>query len=56
MTDLEKINKAKYLIPLYDGIEKYDESRFEKRGPSFPQGFKQNDTKYIVTFWTRADS
>tara|TARA_B100001939_G_scaffold340069_1_gene347652 strand:- start:833 stop:1345 length:513 start_codon:yes stop_codon:yes gene_type:complete len=56
MTDLDKINKAKYLIPLYDGSEKYDEARFQKAGPSFPQGFKQNETKYVVTFWSRADS
>jgi hypothetical protein len=55
MTDLDKINKAKYLLPLYDGIENYDESRFEKAGPSFPQGFKQNETKYVVTFWKRAN-
>jgi len=54
MTDLEKINKAKYLIPSYDGIEKYDTSaRYEKAGVSFPQGFKQNTTKYVVSFWTR---
>ena len=56
MTDLDKINKAKYLIPFYDGSEKYDEARFQKAGPSFPQGFKQNETKYVVTFWSRADS
>ena len=53
MTDLEKINKAKYLIPYYDGIQKYEDMRFEKASNSFPQGFKQNDTKYVVTFWKR---
>jgi len=56
MTDLDKINKAKYLAPIYDGIEKYDDSRFEKSGPSYPQGFKQNETKYVVTFWNRVSS
>jgi hypothetical protein len=56
MTDLEKINKAKYLIPKYDGIEKYDQSRYERAGLSYPQGFKQNETKYVVTFWTRSGS
>ena len=56
MTDLEKINKAKYIIPNYDGIEKYDQSRYERAGSSYPQGFKQNATKYIVTFWTRSDT
>jgi len=55
MTDLEKINKAKYLIPNYDGIEKYDTGRYQREGSSYPQGFKQNETKYVVTFWTRGD-
>jgi len=55
MADLDKINKCKYLIPIYDGIENYDTGRFEKNGPSYPQGFKQNDTKYVVTFWNRAN-
>lgn len=55
MTDLEKIEKCKYMIPKYDGIQNYDvNAKFEKTGMSFPQGFKQNDTKYVVTFWTRA--
>jgi len=56
MADLEKINKAKYLIPIYDGIEKYETMRYEKAGNSYPQGFKQNSTKYIVTFWKRLNS
>ena len=55
MDDLDKINKAKYLIPNYDGIEKYDQGRYERAGLSYPQGFKQNETKYVVTFWSRAD-
>ena len=56
MTDLPKINKAKYLIPKYDGIEKYDDMNYERSGMSYPQGFKQNTTKYIVTFWSRTDA
>lgn len=57
MTDLDKIEKCKYMIPKYDGIEKYDpNAKFEKMGMSFPQGFKQNNTKYVVTFWTRAST
>lgn len=57
MADLEKIEKAKYLIPSYDGIENYDvNAKYEKAGISFPQGFKQNNTKYVVTFWSRANS
>ncbi len=55
MTDLEKIEQAKYLIPNYDGIEKYDKMKFERNGSSYPQGFKQNETKYVVTFWNRID-
>lgn len=56
MTDLAKINRAKYLIPKYDGIEKYDTMKYERSGASYPQGFKQNDTKYVVTFWNRKDA
>jgi hypothetical protein len=55
MADLPKIEQAKYMIPNYDGIENYDKGRYEKSGPSHPQGFKQNETKYIVTFWNRTD-
>jgi len=56
MTDLDKIEKCKYMIPIYDGIEKYDtNAKYEKAGISFPQGFKQNATKYVVTFWNRAN-
>ena len=55
MTDLPKINKAKYLIPNYDGIEDYTKMKYERSGNSYPQGFKQNTTKYIVTFWSMAD-
>tara|TARA_Y100000114_G_scaffold109417_1_gene102927 strand:+ start:934 stop:1446 length:513 start_codon:yes stop_codon:yes gene_type:complete len=55
MTDLPKIEQCKHMIPNYDGIEKYDKAKYERNGPSFPQGFKQNETKYVVTFWNRAD-
>ena len=55
MADMPKIEQCKYMMPNYDGIEKYDRAKYERNGPSFPQGFKQNDTKYIVTFWNRAD-
>lgn len=57
MTDLEKIEKCKYMIPKYDGMQNYDyNAKFEKAGVSFPQGFKQNETKYVVTFWSRVSS
>ena len=55
MTDMDKINKSKYMIPKYDGIEKYDEMRYTKNGSSYPQGFKDNLIKYVVTFWNRID-
>ena len=50
-----KVEKAKYMIPNYDGIQDYDKAQYIKNGPSHPQGFKQNTTKYVVTFWNRAD-
>ena len=52
MTDLDKIEQCKYLVPKYDGIENYQTSaKYQKAGSSFPQGFNQNSTKYVVTFW-----
>jgi len=56
MSDLNKIEQCKYMIPKYDGIENYGVSKYEKSGTSFPQGFKQNTTKYVVTFWNRLDA
>ena len=56
MADLEKVKQCKYMIPKYDGIENYDTAKYETNGPSFPQGFKQNTTKYVVTFWNRLDA
>ena len=53
MSDLPKIQRCKYLIPNYDGLEKYSTKKFERAGTSYPQGFKQNDTKYVVTFWNQ---
>lgn len=54
MTNLSSIEKCKYMIPQYDGIQNYDTSaRYERDGASIPQGFKQNPTKYAVTFWNR---
>ena len=55
MDDLAKIKKAKYLMPKYDTIESYHTLKYERAGMSYPQGFKQNTTKYVVTFWTRID-
>jgi hypothetical protein len=54
MTDLPKIDMAKYLIPTeYGNISSYHTMKFTRLGASFPQGFKQNPTKYVVTFWER---
>ena len=55
MSDLQKIEQCKYMIPNYDGIENYDKAKYERNGSSFPQGFRQNTTKYVVTFWNRLD-
>ena len=56
MTDLEKVEKCKFMIPDYNGIENYHTSaRYEKFSSPIAQGFfKQNTVKYVVTFWTRA--
>ena len=54
MEDLPKIDRAKYLIPTeYGNIANYHTMKFTRAGASFPQGFKQNPTKYVVTFWER---
>ena len=54
MVDLPKLERAKYLQPKsYGNISNYHTMLFERSGSSFPQGFKQNPTKYAVTFWTR---
>ena len=56
MTDLPKLERAKYLIPKdYGNISNYHTMKFIRSGASFPQGFKQNPIKYVVTFWTRND-
>jgi hypothetical protein len=55
MTDLDKIKKANYLIPRYDGMDNYAEQKYQRYGQSYPQGFKQNETKYVVTFWKLAN-
>jgi hypothetical protein len=52
MSDLGKIEKAKYLVPQnYGNISNHHEMKFQRVGTSYPQGFKQNPTKYVVTFW-----
>lgn len=56
MTDFDKINKCKYLVPHYGNIDRYINQKFQRYGQSYPQGFKQNDTKYFVTFWKLAES
>ena len=54
MTDLPKLDKAKYLIPKsYGDISNYHTMQFTKASAAYPQGFKQNPEKYAVTFWTR---
>lgn len=56
ITDLEKIEKCKYMIPSYNTHEDYKpNARYEKVGASIPWGFKQNTTKYLATFWTQAN-
>ena len=54
MTDMPKLEKAKYLIPQsYGNISNYTTMKFVRSGAAYPQGFKQNPEKYAVTFWER---
>lgn len=53
MIYMPKIELANYMIPKYDGVEEYKPAKFYKIGPSYPQGFKQNPVKYIVTYWSQ---
>lgn len=53
MTDLPKVQKAKYIIPeYYTGIEAYQNQYLVRVGEYYPQGFTQNPIKYVITFWT----
>jgi hypothetical protein len=52
MDEYTKISRCEYMIPNYDGIEKYSTKRFKRASEPYPQGFKQNPIKYVVTFWT----
>jgi hypothetical protein len=53
MTDLPKVQKAKYIIPeYYEGIESYQNQRLTRVGDYYPQGFTQNPVKYVITFWS----
>jgi hypothetical protein len=52
MTDLPKVQKAKYIIPeYYTGINAYQNQALVRVGEHYPQGFTQNPTKYVITFW-----
>jgi hypothetical protein len=52
MTDLPKVQKAKYIIPeYYTGINAYQNQALVRVGDHYPQGFTQNPTKYVITFW-----
>lgn len=56
MKYLSDIERADYMVPYYDGIQEYSIMKFYKLSPSFPQGFKQNPKKYVVTLWGRNES
>lgn len=52
LDDLPKIQRCKYIIPeYYDGIQGYQIQNLTLAGAYYPQGFTQNPTKYVVTFW-----
>lgn len=46
-----KLEMAKYLSPKDGGIENLDNKLYERFGPSYPLGFKNNPVKYMVNFW-----
>lgn len=50
---LPQIDMCSYMVPKYDGIDQYKAAKFYKAGASYPQGFKQNSTKYVVTYWSQ---
>lgn len=49
---LKSIKQAKYLTPIYDGVENYYVQKFEKISDSSPNGFTSNNIKYFTTFWS----
>lgn len=53
MTDLPKVQRAKYIIPsYYTGIDAYQNQSLIRVGDYYPQGFTQNPIKYVITFWS----
>jgi hypothetical protein len=52
LTDLPKLQKCKYMIPLYySELEGYQNQGLVRISDYFPQGFTQNNIKYVVTLW-----
>ena len=52
MTDLSKLQKAKYCIPhYYPEIDNYNNQKLQRTSDFYPQGFLQNPVRYVITFW-----
>ena len=52
ITDLPKLQKAKYCIPnYYPEVDNYNNQRLQRVSDFYPQGFLQNPVRYVVTFW-----
>ena len=52
MSELPKIQKCKYITPqYYNGIDAYQSQNLILAGSYYPQGFTQNNIKYVPTFW-----
>jgi hypothetical protein len=50
--DLPKLQRCKYIIPLYySGSEGQQNQALTSAGSFYPQGFTQNNIKYVTTFW-----
>lgn len=56
MQYLPSIERAAYLIPNYDGVENFKISRYYKKSPSYPEGFKDNPIKYVINIWGTDDN
>ena len=49
---LPKLQQCKYCIPhYYPNIDSYNNQKLQRISDFYPQGFLQNPSKYVVTFW-----
>lgn len=52
MDYLPKLQQCKYCIPhYYPNIDSYNNQKLRRISDFYPQGFLQNEKRYVVTFW-----